>query len=195
MFVVFSSEVNFEPEIQHVKNILAEDKSFNFHVKKPGLTRDELKAWLQCFEVEDQARMVLHQQHDLAKEFNLKGLHLNELHRKNGVVGDYVSTSYHDLQLARTFDEKLAYFFCSPVFESISKKNYSPSVRWNIHHETADFKSKAFALGGINEESLPKAIELGFKNFAVLGAIWNQPNPTKAFQLFCKSWSTNVPFV
>ena len=49
------------------------------------------------------------------------------------------------------------------------------------------------ALGGIDPEHLPKAVELGFDGVAVLGAIWDRgEDPVDAYKRLLKAWESAV---
>ncbi|GAB3828156.1 hypothetical protein GCM10028895_41300 [Pontibacter rugosus] len=47
-------------------------------------------------------------------------------------------------------------------------------------------KLPLIALGGVTAEKLPLVQEMGFKGAAVLGAVWEQPNPVEAFKELLK---------
>ena len=36
-------------------------------------------------------------------------------------------------------------------------------------------------MGGVNSETIPQVLELGFKGIGVLGGVWNAENPVESF--------------
>ncbi|MCL6220681.1 thiamine phosphate synthase [Zunongwangia pacifica] len=189
MLIVISAEKFIENEESHLKSILA-DGLETLHIRKPEVSFEELKHWLQQFEPEYRSKMVLHQHHELAREFSLKGIHLKENFRinLNEDLEEYVksfqqerftvSTSYHQkesLLASSIFD----YCFLSPVFSSISKADYTGKL-FRVF-QVMDIQQKVIALGGINSEKIPLIRKMGFSGGAVLGAVWKQDNPVDSF--------------
>jgi thiamine-phosphate pyrophosphorylase len=95
------------------------------------------------------------------------------------------STAIHDLSDLPIVASRFRYIFFSPVFESISKKNYKPrytleEMKQSItdHRMDAD---KLIALGGIDEQNISIAQEMGFAGAALLGSIWSDKDPKEKF--------------
>ena len=186
MLVLISAEKFIENEETQLKSIL--DNGLDvLHIRKPKASFKDLKHWLQSFEPVYRSKMVLHQHHELAKEFNLKGIHLTETFRLmlGETVEDYatsfkqenltISTSYHQKELiskSSIFD----YCFLSPVFSSISKTDYAGKL-----FQVQDVQQKVIALGGINSAKIPLIRKMGFSGGAVLGAVWMDEDPGQSF--------------
>jgi len=64
----------------------------------------------------------------LLNEFNIKGIHLNEKNRREGILekfySDIRSTSFHSIEDLVADKSKYEYVFLSPIFDSISKIGY-----------------------------------------------------------------------
>jgi thiamine-phosphate pyrophosphorylase len=128
-------------------------------------------------------RISIHQYPDLQLNFPKIGLHYKEEDRDDFVKSTVpTSTSFHAQKDALEMGNEFDYFFCSPVFQSISKENYSPSENWNILNWEPELQKKAVALGGIHLNNINRAKELGFTTFAVLGSVWMSENPLKSFE-------------
>ena len=186
MLIVISAEKCIENEEFQLKSILDAGLEI-LHIRKPKVSFEVLKSWLAKFEAEYRCKMVLHQHHELAREFGLKGIHLPEYFRTNlkENLDDYitsfkqekftVSTSVHQKEMlseTSNFD----YCFLSPVFNSISKTGYS-GKKFQVN----DIQQQVIALGGIDSAKIPLAYNMGFSGAAVLGAVWQQEDPTHSF--------------
>jgi thiamine-phosphate pyrophosphorylase len=76
------------------------------------------------------------------------------------------------------------YCFLSPIYDSISKKGYQSSFDFKELNEGLRFTRKAnvFALGGITNDNLQEAIQLGFDGVAIKGFLWDLGNdPVEQF--------------
>ena len=186
MLIVISAEKCIENEESQLKSMFDAGLE-TLHIRKPEVSFGELKTWLENFEPGYRSKMVLHQHHELAREFVLKGIHLPEYFRANlkENLDDYitsfqqekftVSTSVHQKEmLSETLN--FDYCFLSPVFNSISKTGYS-GKKFHIN----DIQQHVIALGGIDSAKIPLAYNMGFSGAAVLGAVWQQEDPTHSF--------------
>ena len=91
--------------------------------------------------------------------------------------------SFHSLEEIDEYKADYNYAYLSPVFDSISKKGYRSNfdlkaLRSSLEH----LKCNLLALGGIDEDKIKIARELGFAGVAVLGAIWQSKSPIEKFQ-------------
>ncbi len=103
----------------------------------------------------------------------------------NGLTEDVqVKTVFHESgkQSCHSFDDveslegKEEYCFLSPIFDSISKENYSANFDKKELKEFLNKKRKikVIALGGLTEENYLEALELGFDGGAFLGSVWKR---------------------
>lgn len=180
MIIVLSSENDHIQEIKWIKELFSIESSFLFHVRKPHWTMEDQKEFLHHFSEEELDRISIHQHYELKKDFPKLKLHQKDIESATDLP--FNTRSFHSLENAIIKGTEYDYFFCSPVFKSLSKTNYYPSENWDITQQSIDFKNKAFALGGLDENSLQKSKDLGFRNFAFLGAIWNFENPAERFK-------------
>ncbi|MDN3596043.1 thiamine phosphate synthase [Zunongwangia endophytica] len=186
MLIVISTEKFIENEEFQLKSMLDEGLEV-LHIRKPNVSFEALKTWLEKFDPQHRSKMVLHQHHKLAQEFDLKGIHLTEYFRTNLAenIEDYVnsfqqkkftvSTSVHQKEM---LSESIIFDYCflSPVFNSISKAAY-PGKKFQVN----ELQQKVIALGGIDSEKISAIKQKGFSGAAVLGAVWMQENPTNSF--------------
>ncbi len=186
MLILLTSEENNSAEREQLIYFFENGLSL-LHVRKPGMTEEELHDWLSDFEEEYIRKMVLHQHHKLAEDFRLKGIHLKENFRsKKKDLAQYaeqyklngftVSSSFHDLKKVKSEASLFDYVFLSPVFTSVSKNGYKGQA-FNVK----SLPHKIIALGGIESGKISKAKELGYAGVAVLGAVWFAENKQQAF--------------
>lgn len=154
-----------------------------FHLRKPGYEERQVTGLLKQINEQYHHRIVLHQHHAIARDFDLERLHYTEQHRlntdtetlvKQNREGYILSTSVHDvatLQTLKWFDSA----FLGPVFNSISKPGYQAKFTGSFYLDKQDIDLNIIALGGICVSNLSKVKAMNFDGAAVLGTIWNKP--------------------
>jgi thiamine-phosphate pyrophosphorylase len=139
-------------------------------------------------------RLVLHSHHSLVKELGLGGAHLTAAIRATGTrpllhPGQTLSTSFHTLAEIRQHRRRYDYVFLSPVFDSLSKAQYPAA--FDLSEVTtalrqlqrrAGYVPQVVALGGLTGPRLAAVQQAGFAGAAVLGAVWQSPDPVVAFR-------------
>ncbi len=162
-----------------------------YHVRKPTFTAAQLSTWLAHFPKKIRAHFVLHTHHELADEHACLGLH----HRSAAPLSAlqpfspsaFSSRSIHDLATLRRVLGSYTSVFLSPIFPSLSKPGYNPTL---APEEISTFlrarpatgpRTQVIALGGVSLENLPTCRALGFDGAAILGALWQAPDPLAAF--------------
>jgi thiamine-phosphate pyrophosphorylase len=155
------------------------------HLRKPDYTilktRDLLNSIPEIF----YPKIVIHNHYELLNDFNLKGANLSESIRIEGKtdgIKNIISSSFHRLDHILSSRFPFEYVFFSPVFQSISKQGYKPSITQQILKDF--FKSKRsqikfpiIALGGVTDKNILLAKEIGFSGAACIGYIWESSNP------------------
>jgi thiamine-phosphate pyrophosphorylase len=75
------------------------------------------------------------------------------------------------------------YIWLSPIFQSISKPGYQK--KWDIPQLKESIKSSpvpVFALGGLREENIAIAAEMGFHGIALKGTLWESTDPVQKLE-------------
>lgn len=165
------------------------------HVRKPHWRLDILRNYLNGFSEGARERIVVHYHPSIADQLGLRGWHASEIQRTKSKHSGARSTSFHNLNDARSNGSNFEYFFCSPVFASLSKTNHQPDEQWVITRESSSFLDKAVALGGIDLSRLAEVRKKGFKNIALLGGVWQSEQPTTAFEKIYDTWLNYDPIV
>ena len=190
MVILISSPDKIENEVDLLNEMMEKSPNLIVHLRKPTYSLTEYEQLLIDIDAKFHPRIVLHKFHQLANKYAVKGIHFSENQRLcyNGSIKDVISTSFHHLEEAKNSGTYFEYFFCSPIFKSISKENYLPSENWTINHEPEIWKEKAVALGGIYLANLEEAKQKGFENIALLGAVWNTENPIQNLNNIYIQW-------
>ncbi|MDX1444768.1 thiamine phosphate synthase [Lishizhenia sp.] len=180
MLVLFTPEQD-HPQEMEIVCALFEAGLERLHLRKPGATKNDYKAYLNAIPTEHLHRVYIHQYHDLKEEFPTIHLHL----RNQDLPNEHFkakTTGAHSVEEAL---EKLKSFeevYLSPVFPSISKDGYKRKENLSIQHLDTNLRQRIIALGGIHPENLSNAKEFGFHHFAVLGCIWQSAHPLQSFK-------------
>ncbi|MBN1905853.1 MAG: thiamine phosphate synthase [Deltaproteobacteria bacterium] len=161
------------------------------HLRKQGYDHGAMSGYLTKIPLEFHKRIVIHSCYELAQGFNIRGLHItgSNIAYKNEIICRYknkegftVSISYHALEELGNNDPGIDYIFLSPVFDSISKKNYK--AQFNHAELTEALKRSRIdvvALGGLRLANIHEVKALGFKGMAFLGAVWGADDPLKSY--------------
>ncbi|RPD49552.1 thiamine phosphate synthase [Hymenobacter sediminis] len=176
-------------EIKVLAAIMASPTPPRLHLRRPAWTPAETAAWLRAAPPEWLPHLVLHNHHVLAAEFRVGGVHFTASARAAGQhqvrpASGTVSTALHSLAEVQALGPAFDYVFLSPIFNSISKVGYPsafelPEVAATLQ---AVPEARVLALGGIQAGTLPLAQQTGFAGAAVLGAVWEAPDPVAAFR-------------
>jgi len=95
------------------------------------------------------------------------------------------SRAVHDLPTLRASLDTYERLLVSPIFPSFSKPGHAPDARLAPEELKSILavprRAEVIALGGIDASRIPACRELGFDGVAVLGAVWQSPDPVNAF--------------
>lgn len=99
------------------------------------------------------------------------------------------STSIHALADWPTLAGRVDLVYYSPVFASISKPGYGPAQSLDevarqieITRRQTDELPLLIGLGGVQIDTIRQVQEAGFDGAAVLGALWQSPDPVAVVQ-------------
>ncbi|MFO7962425.1 MAG: thiamine phosphate synthase [Desulfobacterales bacterium] len=163
-----------------------------YHFRKPEFSLERTAAFLDHIPERFHNRIVLHNHHRLVERFGLRGIHYTEARRKkeldrlSGIRRDRpgltLSSSFHLIGDIERQGHVFDYLFLSPVFDSISKKNYTAAFdSIQLQAFLASWPRPVYALGGVDATRIPAVRKLGFSGAAVLGAVWEHNDPLQAF--------------
>lgn len=202
--IVISPEGDEAREVPVLMAMLAAGLE-RYHVRKPNWSREKLADWLGKLPERWRSRLVLHQHHELVDELKLGGRHWRDdgtalleppavsMAPFHGLdrIGPHgvASRSCHDLATLRASLGRYDSVLLGPVFPSISKQGHGPNGMLSLNelyhllrHRTPTQKhTQVIALGGLTAANAPRCRNFGFDGVATLGAIWQSPDPVRAF--------------
>lgn len=193
--IVFSPNKSISNETEWVTALFQNGLEI-YHLKKPHFTSKRLSEYIQRIPKDYHNRIVIHSHHSLIKKFNLKGIHFPSKDRQNKFKTWWtirtlsrkkrkrmtISTSFHNTTQLDLYDNKYDYVFLSPVFDSITKKEYQSGFKeFSLSNSLSHTNYKVIALGGIDFSRVDAIKRMGFYGCALLGSIWTSVNPTESF--------------
>lgn len=178
MYIVITLPHFFEGEADAV-TLMFQSGLQRLHLRKPGSTIAQCRRLLDDIPSAYHPRIVLHDHHQLVREYALGGVHLNGRNPEPpaGWHGD-VSRSCHTLQEVAAWKPRCTYVTLSPIFNSISKQGYAAAFtpeQLTEAHAAGIIDHKVIALGGICADNVGQALSYGFGGVMVLGDAWNAP--------------------
>ena len=163
------------------------------HVRKPHLSTESLKKYLDHFSKEHQKRMMIHSHHALLWDYDLKGIHLTKAHKKKQFRswaiqklikfrrGNFsMSTSCNSISSMAASYNEFEYIMLTPVFGQTQEHRPTFS-RGTLDLIIGKYPGKIIARGGANIESIAKAYDIGFTGMAFQNFIWKHDDPVGQF--------------
>ncbi len=195
--MVISSQKDINNEVDIVIGLFQAGLK-TFHLRKPGYPKRKIKNFIQDIPVQFHNRIVLHSYHELALKYDVQGIHFKSKDRKNKLSTQLkkwrfrrkksnitMSASFHKLVSLDSHYAKYDYVFLSPIFDSITKKDYqSGFAKYNLKSALERTHFDVFALGGVDRTKIDEIQEIGFKGAVLNGYIWTSPTPIDAFKKF-----------
>ena len=209
MIVLIAPEKDIESEIELLHQLFEAGLVY-YHLRKPEKDYDAHCAYLNQIDEKYHNRIVVHYFHELINDFNLKGIHFQEAKRQSLFSSEYkvmskeflkyyakslntsysilhtktVSSSFHEPEELADCDIEFDYHLLSPVFSSISKEGYE-----GRGFDVNEIDKTIIGMGGVNAETIPEVLQLGYKGIGVLGGVWNAENPLESFKSIKEQFS------
>lgn len=192
MKLVVVSPPDDHPHERMVCSALFEAGLERYHLRKPHWTEGDTSAWLESLPRAWRSRVVLHAHHGLCEALGAGGVHF----RDDGnappdprTTHAFASRACHSADAVTVALGRYHAVLMGPVFASHSKPGYGP-LPWTERDKLRGLlatrtptqqRTEVIAIGGIDASSLKQGHALGFDGVAVLGALWNGPDPVAAF--------------
>jgi thiamine-phosphate pyrophosphorylase len=182
--IVVSPEATDPREVPAMAEFFAQGLE-RYHVRKPRWDAAELEAWLLALPADWRPRLLLHQHPFLVAKLGLGGRHERD---GEAAPGRAAGRSCHDLASLRRHGDRCDTLLFGPVFASLTKPGYAPAADFPWR-DLQDFlrggrppgAARVLAIGGVTAARLARCAELGFDGAALLGAVWNDPDPARAY--------------
>lgn len=178
MKLILLTPPDFFVEEDKILTALFEEGLDILHLRKPGTEPVYSERLLTLLPESHRGQIVVHDHFYLKEEFDLKGIHLNE--RNPEAPQNYkghLSKSFHDLDELKAEKKNFNYAFLSPIFDSISKSNYTAAFDMAVLKQASAqgiIDKRVMALGGVTSENMEVIKDLGFGGAVVLGDLWNR---------------------
>lgn len=187
--ILITPPENIENEYKLI-NMMFEKGLPVLHLRKPGFDIERMSEYLSNIRQEYHTDIVIHSCYDLMGVYNLGGIHITGINciETRGIIPKVkkqkklsVSISYHSFEELYGADRECDYVFLSPVFDSISKRNYkSRFILKELSCVIKKINICVFAVGGCSVQNMKVINELGFTGAAFLGAVWNSSDPVNS---------------
>lgn len=177
MIIVITKPEFFPSESEQIVSLLRSGRADVIHIRKPGASERDVEQLICALPKGFYSRLVLHDHHQLALRYGLRGIHLNSRNpeRLQGFDGT-VSVSCHSIaELAERKREKFDYLSLSPIFDSISKVGYKAAFtpeELEDAHTKGVIDSRVMALGGVTFSRINEVLKMGFGGAMILGDAW-----------------------
>lgn len=180
MKLIILTPPDFFVEEDKILSALFEEGLDLLHLRKPGTEPVYSERLLTLLPESHLNQIVVHDHFYLKEEFSLRGIHLNSRNPAPplGYKG-HLSKSFHNMDDLKVEKKNFNYVFLSPIFDSISKSDYTSAFEINALKEAAAkgiIDKKVMALGGITTENIALVKDLGFGGVVILGDLWNRFN-------------------
>lgn len=184
----------FFPQEAYLIDLLFDNGLETLHLRKPESDKTQFENLIKNINPNNWNKIVTHDHFPLAAKYNLKGIHLN---KRNDVIPENfngtISKSMHSAEELVTEKQKYNYVSLSPIFNSVSKKNYNSKF---TEQELLQLKNeglidkKVYALGGITAQNINLLKDFGFGGAMVLGSIWQKIENPEQFEKNFKQFQT-----
>lgn len=172
-----------------------EDGLMTLHLRKPKLTTQEMREYIEEIPEYFHDRIIIHSHHILAAKFNLKGIHFTATHLSKKwkyfftrlrlrlkFVKLYKTRSYKRLTNIHSKEEHaFDYFLMGTVFNNLTGELYGGFYEEALISALKNSDKKIVARGGITDKVIAKSYNYGFDGIAFNSYIWDTENPCAQF--------------
>jgi len=193
--IVISSSTLMENEARLITRLF-EMGLETFHLRKPKLSTKLTKELLNSIPKHFHNRIILHSHHNLARTYDVKGVHLTKLHKKKTWSTWYnlriikikkpsiiITSSYNTIGniLEPANKYHFSYVFLSPIFDSLTSRFQGGFTEFSLKSALAKSKLKVIARGGVDSSCIERARDIGFDGIALYSHMWKAKDPVAEF--------------
>jgi thiamine-phosphate pyrophosphorylase len=195
MKIILLSKTRYDEKEMELVTRLFENGLETYHLRKPRLSTREMRKVLDDIPKHFHSRIIIHSHHQLARQYNLKGVHYTRTHLKKSFKNwwrkvtlglsksDIIRTSSFT-KLSSLYDEseiEFDYVFLSPVFDSLTGKFQSGFYEDGIRAAINKSGRNIVARGGVDYRRLEKIKEMGFYGMTLGSCIWDSKEPLEEY--------------
>ncbi len=192
--IVITGSKNLTDEPSMVTKMF-EDGLMTLHLRKPKLTTQEMRDYIEEIPEYFHNRIIIHSHHILAAKFNLKGIHFTATHlskrwkyfftrlRLRIKFGKLIKTrSYKRLASIHNKEEHdFDYFLMGTMFNNLTGDLYGGFYEEALIAALKNSKKNIVARGGVTDKVITKCNDYGFYGVAYSSYIWESENPCNQF--------------
>ncbi len=204
--VILSPSTEHPREFDILRELIAAGLE-KYHLRKPEWREPEkFQRWLDKLDRPDWVaeHLILSVRPEMkTANLNVLGFHVSGGLRKasggmppglaqgRDVLGYPISTSAHSIMELREVADEYDVAYVGPVFESVTKPGYGPTIGM-LRYELPE-NIKVYAIGGITKENIGQVRAAGWHGAVTLGGVWEDKAPVKAFEALNQAWKSSVP--
>lgn len=172
-----------------------EDGLMTLHLRKPKLTTQEMRDYIEEIPDYFHNRIIIHSHHILAAKYNLKGIHFTATHLSKKwkyfftrmrlrikFVKLFKTRSYKRLSNVHNVEEhNFDYYLMGTVFNNLTGELYGGFYEEALVSALKNTNKKIVARGGVSDKVIEKARNYGFDGIAFSSFIWEAQNPCGQF--------------
>ncbi len=166
------------------------------HIRKSKYSLEKTRDFIRKIDKIHHSKIVIQEYFELLDEFNLKGIHINRENRKSfwfnfftlkriGAKHKNISISYTAetvMQVKRLAKKQVSYILLSRVFSANTTNrlsiNFDKEELIKLNSQTT---VPIVALGGIDEITAHKSMQIGFSGIAMQSFIWSTQSAVSNF--------------
>lgn len=178
MKLVIMTKSTFFVEEDKILTALFDEGMDNLHLHKPGSSPLYSERLLSLLPEKYHKRITVHEHYYLKNEYNLSGIHLDQLTDQPpaGYRGR-ITRNCSDLSLLKETKKKADDIFLTYIFDSIEEENHKANFNMQQIEEAAKkglIDRHVFAAGGMNIDNVKLAKDYGFGGVVIRGDLWSR---------------------
>ena len=178
MKLIIMTKSTFFVEEDKILATLFEAGMDSLHLYKPNSEPIYSERLLTLLPEDFYDKIIVHDHFYLKEEFQLKGIHLNNIHVEPpiGYRGN-ISRTCHAIEELKDTKKRSAYVFLKTLFDSQSNPSDKSTLSMGELREASRqglIDKRVYAMGGINLNNISVIKELGFGGVVVCGDLWNR---------------------
>ena len=191
--IVISPSKQVDAEVPCLLNMFEQGLP-TYHLRKTKFSTKDLRNLILQIPPKYHNRIIIHSHHELAKQFNLKGIYISRSHKKRRFrtwlkmkllklrKGHLqTSTTFRSIDGLLDYESKYDYVFLAPVFDSLLGNFQAGYSEKNVMNTIKNTQYEVIARGGISVDTIQKTHELGFAGAAFYSSIWKAKSPVQEF--------------
>jgi len=146
------------------------------------------------------ALFIVNDRPDIARLAEADGVHLGQddlpIHEVRKIVGPdmLIGVSTHEIgHVRQAILDGASYIGVGPTFPSLTKKFSGHAGLQFVHEACAETSLPAFAIGGINGDTIASVVEAGARRVAVSAAIAKAEDPRLTARILCDALAAKKP--